>query len=478
MQQKKLVVGPKVRRLRRDLGLTQAQMAEEMGISTAYLNLIERNHRPVTAQFLVKLAEVYAVDLKAFAQTDDDRTLAELRETFSDPLFAERGIDLQELRDMAGAAPAATEGVLALYRAWQDATALSMELAERLANHERLSSPEMIRYPLEEVREFFHSRNNHFPELEAVAEDLWRTVPLHLHEVYDGLRRHLADAHGISVRIVPRDLLPSDLRRYDAHSRRIFLSEMLPDFGRTFQLAHQLALIAHGRLLDVIVAQAGLETQEARQLCRLGLANYLAGAVMMPYQRFLAAAVELRYDIDVLGRRFGASFEQVAHRLTTLQRPGAKGVPFFLIRVDHAGNISKRFSAGGFHFARFGGACPRWNVHEAFRQPGLIRTQMVEMPDGTTYFSIARTVGRTGTGFHMPEQQLAIGLGCEITHAPDLVYADGYDLRNPRVATPIGVNCRLCERQGCNHRALPPLSRRLNINEHRRGISQFAFSSD
>ena len=475
--QKKLVIGPKIRRLRRELGLTQAQMADEMGISTAYLNLIERNQRPVTAQFLVKLAEVYAVDMKAFAQSDDDRVMAELREVFSDPLFAGRGIDIQDLRDLANSSPSAADAVTQLYRAYQDAMGKAIDLAERLANHERMSSPDLIRFPLEDVRDFFTARNNHFPELEEAAEELWRTIPLRLHEVYDGLKTFLFQRHGISVRIVPRDMLPSDLRRYDPHSKRILLSEMLPAHGRAFQLAHQLALVGFGELLDTVVAQAGLDTPEARQLCRLGLANYFAGAVLMPYERFLAAAQELRYDIDVLSQRFATSFEQTCHRFTTLQRPGAKGVPFFLIRVDPAGNISKRFSAGGFHFARFGGACPRWNVHEAFRLPGVIMTQIVEMPDGTTYFSIARTVSRTGTGFHMPEQLLAIGLGCEISHARQLVYADSHNLDRPNT-TPIGVNCRLCERPDCNHRALPPLSRRLNINEFRRGISQFSFAPD
>lgn len=474
---KKLVIGPKIRRLRRELGLTQTTMAEEMGISTAYLNLIERNQRPVTAQFLVRLAEVYAVDMKSFAQGDDDRLVADLREVFGDPLLADRGVDVQELKDLAGASPAAADAVTHLYRAYQDAVAKAMELAEKLAEHDRLTGHELIRLPLEDLRDFFHARQNHFPELEEVAEGLWRSLPLRMHEVYDGLRQHLASTYGVTVRIVPRDTMPSDLRRFDPHGRRVLLSEMLPPWGRCFELAHQLALIGHADRLDGLVAESGLGTPEARQLCRLALANYFAGAVMMPYDRFLAAAVELRYDIDVLSQRFGTSFEQTCHRLTTLQRPGAKGVPFFLIRVDSAGNISKRFSAGGFHFARFGGACPRWNVHEAFRLPGVIRTQVVQMPDGTTYFSVARTIGRTGTGFHMPEQLLAIGLGCEIGQARQLIYADGHDLENA-AATPIGVNCRLCERQDCNHRALPPLSRRLNINEHRRGISQYAFSAD
>tara|TARA_E500000305_G_scaffold16561_1_gene12302 strand:- start:62 stop:667 length:606 start_codon:yes stop_codon:yes gene_type:complete len=198
----------------------------------------------------------------------------------------------------------------------------------------------------------------------------------------------------------------------------------------------------------------------------------------MPYDAFFRTAQETKYDIRLLGRRFGTSFEQVCHRLTTLQRAGARGIPFFLIRVDNAGNVSKRFSAAGFHFARFGGTCPRWNVHDAFRVPGQVYTQVVAMDDGTRYFSIARTVSRAGSGIGVPGDQYVVGLGCDISHARDFAYSLGHDLDNEEAATPIGVNCRLCERLDCSQRAFPPLKRKLHVEEHVRSVSAFGAPSD
>jgi predicted transcriptional regulator len=263
------------------------------------------------------------------------------------------------------------------------------------------------------------------------------------------------------------------LRRYDRHRQTIFLSELLDQPGRSFQLAYQLGYFEQSRTIEDIVESSGLDSDEACRLLRVALANYFAAALLMPYDAFLRTAEQTNYDIRLLGRRFGTSFEQVCHRLTTLQRPGAKGIPFFLIRVDNAGNVSKRFSAAGFHFARFGGTCPRWNVHDAFRVPGQVYTQIVQMEDGTRYFSIARTVSRAGSGIGVPGDQYVVGLGCDIAHARNLIYSQGYDLDDERGAMPIGVNCRLCERLDCSQRAFPPLKHRLRVDDHVRGVSPF-----
>ena len=179
-----------------------------------------------------------------------------------------------------------------------------------------------------------------------------------------------------------------------------------------------------------------------------------------------------RYDIDILARRFQASFEQVCHRLTTLRRPGAEGVPFHFLRIDIAGNISKSFSASGIRFARFSGACPRWNAHAAFLTPGLIRTQISEMPDGRKYFCIARTLQKDTGGYRGQHAMQALGLGCEMGHAKELVYADGVRLDQPPV--PVGVTCRLCERTDCEQRAFPPLQQALKIEENIRRTSFYA----
>lgn len=472
------MLGHKVRRLRREHRLTQAQMAEHLGISASYLNLIEHNQRPLTVPLLLKLGQAFDIDLQSFAKDEESRLVAGLKEVFADPLFASSDIRNQDFRELATVSPALGQAVVTLYRAYREARDDLQALAERVTDREKMQVVQTAIFPLEEVRDFFHGQSNHFPELESAAEDVWKDLKGDLGDLYRGLVDYLMHHQGIRVKVMPMDVMGQTLRRFDRHSRRILLSEMLAPSGRVFQLATQLALLQHRDLLDDLVDQAGFSGDEARRLARISLANYFAAAVMMPYDRFLQAARQVRYDIEVLQHRFGASYEQVCHRLTTLQRPGAKGVPFFLIRIDRAGNVSKRFSAGGLHFARFGGACPRWNVHDAFRTPGVIHTQLAQMPDGTTYFSIARTVTKSGGSYHNPPQQFAIGLGCEVIHAGQLVYADGVDLDNTEAATPIGINCRLCPRLDCTQRAFPPINHRLLIDENMRGLTSYFLSPE
>ncbi len=470
------MLGPKVRRLRREQGLTQAQMAEQLGISASYLNLIEHNQRPVTVPLLLKLGNAFGVDIQSFAEDEESRLVAGLREVFADPLFNASDIKNQDFRELAAVAPTLGQAVVTLYQAYRDSRADLEALSERVADREKLHLVQNATFPLEEVRDLFHTHHNHFPELEAAAEALWKDGALDRNDIYRGLADLLQTQHAVRVRLMPADVMGYAVRRFDRHGRRILLSEMLAPSGRAFQLACQLALLRHRDLLNRIVDAAALSGDEARRLARIGLCNYFAGAVLMPYDRFLESARQVRYDIDILRRRFDASFEQVCHRLTTLQRPGARGVPFFLIRVDAAGNVSKRFSGAGFHFARFGGACPRWIVYEAFRTPGKIHTQLARMPDGTTYFSLARTVVKASGGYSSPPQQFAMALGCEVAHAAQITYADGVDLDNTEAATPIGVNCRLCPRLDCSQRAFPPLNNRLIVDENLRGLTPYLFA--
>ncbi|AIB12967.1 DNA-binding protein [Azospirillum argentinense] len=473
---KKAMLGPKVRRLRRDHGLTQAQMAEQLGISPSYLNLIEHNQRPVTVPLLLKLGQNFGVDLQSFAEDEESRLVAGLREVFADPLFDGSDIKNQDFRELAAVAPTLGQAVVALYRAFRTSRDDLQTLSERVADREKLHLVQTSSFPQDEVRDLFQAHSNHFAELEAAAEELWQEGRLEKGDLYRGLTDYLLNNHSVRVRLLPSDIMGYAVRRFDRHGRRILLSEMLAPSGRNFQLACQIALLRHRDLLNQIVESSGLTGDEARRLARIGLANYFAAAVVMPYARFWEAANQVRYDIEILRRRFDASFEQVCQRLTTLQRPGAKGVPFFLMRVDSAGNVSKRFSGAGFHLARFGGGCARWIVYEAFRTPGKIHSQLAQMPDGTTYFSIARTVVKAGGGFRSPPQQFAIALGCDLQHAAQITYADGVDLENTEAATPIGVNCRLCPRLDCSQRAFPPLNHRLIVDENLRGLSPYLFA--
>lgn len=470
--------GAKVRALRRRENLSQVQLADRLGISPSYLNLIENNRRPLPANLLIKLAQLFEIDVHAFATDEDSRLVADLTEAFADPLFEEQDLLSADVREMASASPAAARAVLSLYRAYQSVRATADDLSSRLTEGEEaaeMSSAQTRAFlPSEEVSDLVQRHSNHFPELEAAAEDLARRANLGRDDVYGGLVRFLEREHGIKVEIARWGSEKGVLRRFDPASGRLVLSELLPTRSRTFQLAHQVGLLAYGTVMDSIVAEARLTLEESRALGRVALANYFAGAVLMPYAAFLEAAKQERYDIDVLGRRFRVGFEQVCHRLTTLRRPGAEGVPFHMIRIDVAGNISKRFSASGIRFARFSGACPRWNIFSSFLTPGMIRIQVSRMPDGIAYFCISRTIQKDAGGYHAQHPVQAIGLGCQLQHARELVYSDGIDLENPDTCVPVGVTCRLCERTDCEQRALPSLRVPLRVDQNVRGVSLYA----
>lgn len=473
----KIFAGPRLRRLRRDLGLNQVQMAEGLDISPAYLNLLERNQRPVSAQLLLKLADKYDVNLKGLSGDESARTLSDLKEVFSDPVLEGLPAGTQELIDLYASSPTTAQAIIALYRAYRGSRERISALAEKVQGTEGDIRTDGGSYPVEEVRDFFTRHRNYFQEIEKAAESLWESDLAKAETLAIGLRTHLKSQYSTTVQIMPTEFMGQLLRRYDRHSNRLFIVEALPLSARNFQIAYHIALAGYSAVIDRILDANGISSSETRRFLRILLAGYFAGAVLMPYERFLKAAESKRYDIELLCQRFDASYEQVCHRLTTLQKPMGRGVSFFFIRVDPAGNISKRLGGGGFHFARFGGACPRWNLHEAFRNPGRIITQIIETPDKATYFSIARTVDGVSGGYHVPSPQLAIGVGCEISQAHRLVYADGWDLTDRRRVTPIGMTCRLCERAGCAQRAFPPLNRTIILDESLKTVSPFMFHS-
>ena len=521
-------LGSKIRRLRQRQEIRQSDLARHIGISPSYLNLIEHNRRPVTAALLLKLADVLEADLKAFSEDDESRLVAELTELLGDALFADNPPDSLELANMAATAPDMCQVTIDLYRAYRGVRDDLQALSERFSEEHYLTTrdyefrtlltsvrsfseilhdnidlePEQRRQflgiiveesgklaglidqvlegsdenqtdlgpsllPSEEVSDFFQQRANYFPELEAAADLLRDEAALKTGDMGHGLGEYLHRSH--DVRIETETAASGVIRRFDRQLRRLWLSPALVVQSRTFQLAVQAGLLRCDAEIDGLVAEAGLGAAEGEAICRLALANYFAAALLMPYDEFLAVAQRERYDIDVLCRRFGVSYSQTCHRLSSLRRPNASGVPFHLVRVDIAGNISLRFSASGMRVPRYGGACPRWAVHAAFMAPGAIHRQLERMPDGTTYFGIARTVTAT-TGFGGPRSHHAIGMGCDVSYARELVYADGLDL-DPERALPIGVSCRVCERIDCRQRALPPLSHRLEIDSDLRGPS-------
>ncbi len=466
---RKLYIGPQVRRIRRERGLTQAQMASDLDISPSYVNLIERNQRPVSADLLIRLSAVFGLEISQFADGDSDALFSELSAAFADPIFKTAGATREDAFDLAAGNPILGEAVASLYRAWRSSQA---DLVEARAGRASLEAD-----PVEEARAFIQSNRNHFPAIDASAEAIAAELGSGGASIFDALASRFAARHRLRVRVLPDDVMVGAYRRLNRHAGDLSLSERLDAASRVFHLSLQLALIELQSPLDQTVNAARFTTDAGRRLSRAALANYAAAAIMLPYEAFLKSAKSLRYDVEAIGRRFGASFEQVAHRLTTMQRPGAEGIAFFFVRVDAAGNMSKRYSGDVFPFARYGGSCPLWTIHETFRLPRKVLTQIIELPGGARYFSIARTVQGGAGGYGAPSAERAVALGCRIEDAGALIYAQGMDL-SAAPATLIGLTCRLCERADCAARAHPPLKRRIVIDEHNRLAAPFSFAFD
>ncbi|WP_311267696.1 short-chain fatty acyl-CoA regulator family protein [Sphingobium sp. WCS2017Hpa-17] len=455
---RKAFMGVRLRRLREERSLKQIELASALGISASYLNQLEQNQRPLTVPVLLKINSVFGVDVQLFSEDEEARLITDLRDALSD---GTESVSVAEVRELALNMPAVGRTLVALHRRYREAAERSEAMAAQLGDDWISGGP--ARMPFEQVRDFFYARHNHIEPLDEAAERLYRHAGLTPRNIQDGVSKWLRDAHGVEV---VRGDSDTTQRRYDPLTRTLHISADLKPGQQTFQMATQLAFLELGEDIDRLADDRILAGEEARRLARVGLANYFAGALILPYSDFLAAAEQEAYDIEKLGRRFGVGFETVCHRLSTLQRADARGVPFFFIRVDRAGNISKRQSATDFHFSRVGGSCPLWNVYEAFAQPGRVLTQVAQMPDGRTYLWVARTVGSGNAGYGVPGKTFAVGLGCDIRHASRLIYSRGLDLADPDMATPIGAGCKVCERPNCLQRAFPPIGRAVTVDEN------------
>ncbi|WP_159592917.1 helix-turn-helix domain-containing protein [Chelativorans xinjiangense] len=473
MAPQKIFAGARIRRIRNAKGLTQTAMAEGLGISPSYLNLIERNQRPLTVQLILKLASVYKVDPEEL-QGESGASLAALKEVFSDPLLAGELPGEHELVEVVEAAPNAAAALAKLYRAYREQAARLSDLSEMLAREGRATAISATRLPVDEVREIFERHANYFPALEEEAEAFHRMLEAG-EDLAGALKTWLRSEHGIAVRVLPADIMPNWRRRYDRHSQRLFISERLSAADRLREIAVEACLIR----MQVAVA-AGIETlklgsNEARRLARFELGRYASHALMMPYQAFLAAAERTRYDIEVLAARFHVSFEQAASRLTTLARDGAAGVPFFMLEVDNAGNRLRRAGAGGFPASRFGGGCPKLGHHAAFAQPGQVLVEAVAMPDGEMFLTLARTLEGPQAAFDERPRRTALLLACDLAYKDRLVYGAALPASATEAPILVGPACRLCERPGCLARAEPPVTRPLGLDEMVTGLSAFDF---
>ena len=460
MATQKLYAGAKLREIRNRVSLTQRDFATKLGVSLPYLNQMENNNRPVSTTVVLALAQEFGIDVTELSTGDSERLVSDLREALADPALAESDVPLADIRLSASNAPALARAFLKLHHTYRETHERLASLDDALGRQEFRMQPS----PWDEVRDFFHYCDNYIDAVDHAAENFAKTA-----EQKSSMRQAAEDAlHHVGVSVRLSDDGP--LRHYDKANKSLTISAHASPETQCFQMLLQVALLQRNSLLEATLDLAKFQSETARDIAKIGLANYFAGAALMPYEKFHTAAQDNRHDLELLSNQFGASIEQVAHRLSTMQRPGNKGIPFFFVRVDQAGTITKRHSATRLQFARFGGACPLWNVHRAFETPGRFLRQLAETPDGVRYFSLARDVSKSGGHYGAPVRRYAIALGCEIKHADRMVYADNMDISNAAAFQPIGISCRICERPDCHQRSVPPLERKLMIKENERGV--------
>lgn len=507
-------LGARIRDRRRRIGLTQAGLAEAIGISPSYLNLIEANKRPVSATLLQPLAAALGVTQAELSDSQDSRIFADLQEMNVDPVLAGAGLGNPELRALITAVPGAAVALLRLYRAYRAERDQVRTLRERvsqdpvLANashdiltritavrsfaeilrdyrhldesrrdrfHDRLVSETerlarvatdmfglleasgggpAITDPTEEVDDLLHDAANHFPDLERAAELLRPAMDVSGGLYLTDLIRYLESRHNVRVVRVAAQMLPHG-HEWDAAARVLRLSLSLPLASARFQAARLTARLDASEAVEATLQHGQLTSDQARDRAREALLSYLAASLLLPYDRFLQAAQTQRHDIELLQQQFGASWEQVCHRLTTLRRPGAEGVPFHFLRTDIAGNVSKRFFTSGLTLPRYAGVCPRWIVHEAFVTPDRVVAQLVRTEDGQTHLFVARSVLKPGGAYRAPVSRYSVMLACDSAFSPGIVYADGL-AGGP--ALPVGLTCRHCARADCAQRASPPFT--------------------
>lgn len=479
-------IGHKIRRLRREKKLSQAALADLLEVSASYLNLIEHNRRKLTVPLLLKMAEVFEVPVDQLAEEEESRLYTDVMEALSDPLFEEIALRNTDVRDLVETSPETARALLHLYDSYSatltEARSLAASALDEGGTRDSLGGllgglGASSQSAADVVSDMVQEASNFFPDLEDEADRVRREIatvggsPRSL----DALTDYLHQAHNVRVAFTDPGGGggPTVIRRFQPQQRILEVTQRLTGPSRAFQLAHQIALLSAGSVIDMLLLEKGLKEGQARALGRVALANYFAAALILPYSDFLNSARECRYDIELLQHRWRVGFEQICHRLTTLNKPGDRGIPMHMLRVDLAGNISKRFTLSGLPIPRHGGACSRWNVYTAFLNPGQIQAQVSKLPDGTAYFCIARTVAKGGIGHGAQRSVLSIGLGCDIRHAKDIVYADGLDVSRPERFAEIGVACRICERMDCTQRAFPPVHLRYKIEENLRGPSPY-----
>ena len=470
-------IGSKIRKERRAKGFSQTYLSKSLGISASYLNLLESGRRTITVPLLIKIGNELGLSLKDLTVESNKRMLSDVMDVLSNEMFEDLDITNLETNEFINSNPNIARALLTLNDSYKSLRDDMQNRLEKMDVDSSTKERKSSRLPVEIVSDFLQDNKNYFETLELKSEKLREKIGLHfgtgIGSTEVKFTNYLISEYKNKVKIIPPEDDDKSFKRYDKKKNILYLSEMLTYTARNFHLAYQIAYFDGIKLIDKIIDDNKFYSEELIPLIKISLLNYFAAALIMPYDDFLDSAKKYKYDVEILMHHYAASFEQVTHRLTSLQRPGNEGVPFHFLKTDIAGNISKRFSLSGIHIPRYGGSCPRWNVYIAFLGPGKIHPQISRMPDGKIYFCIARAFEKGIERHGMPRSFVSIGLGCDMQYAKELAYSEGMDLQNKKLETPIGVSCRICPRVDCQQRAFPPIDKDLKLDVGYRGASPY-----
>ena len=464
-------IGYKIKVKRKKLGITQANLAKKLIISPTYLNLMESGKRKIDLDLLLKIANELNVDVSDISKKTDTNLYQNLMDLLGDNLFENLDITNFDVKELISMNPSIAKALVKLGDNYKKKNQDIVSKVENMSG--KFIDSRKNSFPGEVVSDFIQENENYFPKLEDFATNIFHKIQTNNRTGYSSICEYLTRNHNIDVKDVVPDENKPFTKQFYPDEKKFILSDYLSLETKKLFAAAQVAQLEANDIIDEYLKSFSFPTEESKKLSKVALLNYTGAATIMPYKFFYKECIKQRYDVELLQNTFATSFEQVAHRITCLQNPTMKGIPFHMLRADVAGNISKRFSLSGIEIPRYGGACPRWNIYAAFTMPGKINAAISKMPNGEKYVCIARTVEK-GVGKHgMFKSLLSIGLGCQAKFAKDFVYADALNLNDKKTETPIGVNCRTCDRMDCQQRAFPPLHKKFDIDLNKRGISVY-----
>ncbi len=464
-------IGPKIKAFRRQIGMQANKLAEELGISPSYLNLIEKGKRKIDGDLLINVCEKLRIEISDLTSKTDLKLENNISELLSDELFEDLDILGPEVKDLVSTNPKIAKALIKLGDNFKQKDHEIVNKVENISG--KIIDSRKAAFPGEVISDFLQENKNFFPKLENFANIIFEKVKQNNRTRYIALCNFLKKEYGITVKdVIPEEGKPFS-KIYKTKKKELFLSDYLSLETKKLHAAAQISQEGAAKEIEEYLSTFVFPSEEAKKLTRVALINYCGAAILMPYKLFHKECKELKYDLELLQNTFATSFEQVAHRVTCLQDPELPGIPFHFLRVDVAGNISKRFSLSGIEIPRYGGACPRWNVYSAFSRPGVIQAAVSKMTNGEKYVCIAKTVEKGVGRYGQKKSMLSIGLGCESKYAKDFVYTENLDLNDKKSELPIGVSCRTCDRLDCSQRAFPPLHKKFDIDINSRGVSVY-----